>query len=209
MNAVRLAACLFVKSLVVLATTTAPAFADTPRLIPASLKDRVVIDTTGNGLGDTPGSLQVVEGRVGENNVDAHETRYCVPFVLNDDEAATIAASGHPVTLHVYLASKMNTTGGSVALLGLADRGAEDVSLGDFQAPGVVVQTSAVTNASPGGKFVAVDATSFVRAEIAKGARVITFRFEFRPRPPNADGEVNRFIFRSADSANPPFLRYE
>ncbi len=209
MGAVRPGMCLFPSALMTLATMTSLAFAGTPGVVPASPKDQVVIDANGDGRGDTPGSLQVVEGRVGENEVDADEVRYCVPFVLNDDEAARIAASGDPVTLHVYLVSKMNTTGGSVAVFGLTNHVGEGVTIDDFQAAAVVVKALAVTDTSPGGGFIAVDATTFVKGEVGKGARVIAFRFEFRPRPSPMDGKINRFVFRTADSVNPPFLRYE
>ncbi len=185
-----------------------------PLDIVASLQDRAILDTNDDGKGNAAGAVQGVEGRVGENQIDADESRYCLLFEFTDAEAAALRdRPAAKVTFNIFLVGKLNARDLAVNLVSFPIRGGRGTLFDapDFHSEGKTVRALAVTDATPGAQFVSLDVTRHVRSAITNGTRLLALRFELADYTVSArrDGIVNRFIFASADSSNPPFLRIE
>lgn len=183
-----------------------------PGILIASTKDQALIDASGDGKANIRGSVQAVEGRVGENKQDSDEVRYCLSFLLNENDIAAILAGPvrqGRITLNISLAAKLNTKHCRAALIGLPDRKNDAFTVNDFHVEGVVVDDSCITDDLRGGEYVAIDVGDFAKQELERGSRIVAFRIELRPQfPVFSDGKPNRFLFSTADSPNPPFLRF-
>lgn len=182
-------------------------------VIPGSPQDQSLLDVNQDGQGDAPGSIRAVEGRVGENQDDAHEVRYCLLFPLSDrDRESIVSAPGeaNAITLKVFLRSKLRTPAATVNLLGFETPPEAGFAVTHFAGgDAALIQAQAVTNDTPGGKMVELDVTEFARAQAKKGNQALAFRLELDGDWPNGDGVANRFAFDTADGEHPPYLQVQ
>lgn len=190
----------------------------------ASPEDRIIRDTTGDGLGDSFGSVADTVARVGEAPAtDDADSRYYLPFgpLTPEQIGAILIALDEPeaITLHVSLGAKSNVAqvdlGGEsidleVDVWGYENRTTVTPTTADYQNSKVVLlHGPAVAPATP-NTWLSFDVTDFVRREIEAGNSQVAFRLQVNPPDvlPNADGLPNRYLFHTADHpSNKPFIK--
>ncbi len=193
------------------------------RGVVASPEDRIIRDTTDDGLGNSLGNAADTIARVGEApGADDADSRYYLPFgPLTPDEVDAIArAPDEPgaILLNLSLGTKSNVTNvvteaGAVDLYvdvyGFNNRVDAGADVDDYHSNEMTLLFGRGVKPNTPNGWLSFDVTSFVKQEIAAGSSVLAFRLQIDPPDalPNADGQPNRYLFHTADHAtNKPFL---
>ncbi len=191
-------------------------------LILADPADRIIRDTTGDGVGNDLGSISFHLGQVGEAGAaDADDSRFFLPFDLTSEQIDAIEAVPavmDAITLNISLGVKSNVTDVAtdngpvdlyVDIYGFNNRTDVNAAVSDYQNTDVTLLFDrGITPESP-NTWLSFDITDFAKDEIAAGNEILAFRFQINPSfaLPNSDGVFNRYLFHSADHAtNKPYI---
>lgn len=191
-------------------------------IILGNTADRIIRDTTADGLGNSTGSDATTTAWIGEAFEDADQSRYYLPFgnlsLPESDAIANAPNQANAITLNLSLGAKANLTDLfinddlidiTVDLFGFTNRSTLTGSASDYENPGVELVLGTAMTPADDNVFLQFDITAFAKQEIAGGNDILAFRFQINPVDalPNADGVVNRYTVHTANHAsNQPFI---
>ncbi|QNN22531.1 FecR domain-containing protein [Planctomycetales bacterium ZRK34] len=178
--------------------------------IDAMKTDAALLDTNGDGIGDSTFVPRRGSVAVGEQNsgADRHPLRYYLPFDLTDEQRAVLASADR-IELAITLNQVQNVDELTMRLIGLTDHEPVSALPTDYHAAGQTISDAAMTADTPVGP-VFIDVTDFVRAQ-AQAGHGVAFRCELIGAPlPHVDSKINNFIVNTsshADESCRPYLK--